>query len=487
MKRNVSIHLFLCGIGAASMLFALCGCGGTKAANAQPIPLDTMQMVETAQQSQATASAASGKSTAEPAQVDLYARLGAPKTYAAELQSEKGYLTVHVDAAVTLPSVELPVIRTQLHSFTAEQAAHFADVLLGKNARYIDEPHANVHFTKAYLQREIDDLSDSIAHWDAYGSTKYDLRYYTKDEAEDALAELQAWLPMLPDALPAITPDFSSWTPISASNDDGPIETTDSSQYHFAMPDNATVSRLEVCNCPDVLSYCYLEYTRDMLRTIGAMNPDLENVEGLLTITQENAEAQARAVVDALGHPEFVCVYRQACLSDNRDFAYYRFFFLRQIEGAPTLYWNNSTYADDNFELIQVCVDNTGVLQVSYSNPMDVLGVMTPAADLLPFSQIQSVFEKMILVVNNQTEAEAWNREGMPKLIKDYYISSVRLGLSSVAESSDTNTRLLIPVWCFYGYEESRVNDGEPEQIGTNGQRALLTINAIDGTVVEQP
>ena len=120
----------------------------------------------------------------------------------------------------------------------------------------------------------------------------------------------------------------------------------------------------------------------------------------------------------------------------------------------------------------------------AYSNPQDVLGEMTPAADLLPFSLIQSVFEKMILIVDNQTEAEAWNKEGMPRLTKDYYISSIRLGLSSVAESSDVNTRLLIPVWTFYGYEEARVNDGEPERFGTNGQHALLTINAIDGTVV---
>jgi hypothetical protein len=222
-----------------------------------------------------------------------------------------------------------------------------------------------------------------------------------------------------------------------------------------------------------------------MQHTVGAMNPDLENVEGLITISQESAEAQARAIVDALGYPEFVCVYRQACLSDFRDFAYFRFFFLRQIDGAPTLYWNSSSYSDENFELIQVCVDNDGIFQVSYQNPQDVLGEMTPAADLLPFSQIQSVFEKMILVVNNQTEAEAWNKDGMPKLTKDYYISSVRLGLSSVTESSDSDSRLLIPVWSFYGYEEGRVNDGEPERYGTNGQHALLTINAIDGTVVD--
>ena len=481
MKFKQWIQRFLLWIGAVGMLFALGGCGGTpKTTEANPVPLGAAQMVATASQSQTDP----GASTAAPSPVDLYATLGAPETYVAELQNETGLLKVHVNAAIELPSVNLPVERTKLHLFSNEEAARFADVLLGKNAHYIDEPHANVHFTKAYLQREIDDLSDSIAHWDAYGNYKYDLRYDTKNLAEDALDELQAWLPKLPDELPSITPDFSKWTPINASNDKGPIETTDSSQYHFTMPDNATVSRLGIDNCPEVGSRCSFDYMRDIQRSVGAMSPDLENVEGLLTITQENAEAQARAVVDALGYPEFACAYRQACLSDLHDFAYYRFFFLRQINGAPTLYWNSGTYADENFELIQVCVDNDGILQVSYSSPQDVLGEMTPAADLLPFSQIQSVFEKMILVVDNQTEAEAWNRDGMPKLMKDYYISGVRLGLSSVAEANGADTRLLIPVWSFYGYEEARVNDGEPDRHGTNGQHVLLTINAIDGTVV---
>ncbi|MEA4938648.1 MAG: DUF6034 family protein [Christensenella sp.] len=481
MKLKQLLQRFLLWIGAVGMLLALGGCGGTsKSAMANPVPLDAAQMVETAAQSQS----ASDASTATPASLDLYAALGAPKTYTTELQSETGLLKVHVDAAVELQDTDLPIERTKLHLFTNEEVAHITSVLLGNDAYYVDQTSAGEHFTKAFLQREIDDLSDSIAHWDSYGNIKYDLRYYTKNEAEQALAEFQTLLLALPDALPAIMPDFSSWTPISASNSQGKIDTTDCYQSHLAMPDDATVSRLSFHNCPEVLSSCFFEYARDMQHTVGAMSPDPDNIEGMLTITQENAEAQASSLVDALGYPEFVCVHRQACLSDNRDFAYYRFFFLRQIDGAETLFWNNSSYADENFELIQVCVDDKGVFQASYDNPQDVLGEMTPAADLLPFSQIQSVFEKMILIVDNQTEAVAWNKEGMPKLTKDYYISCVRLGLSSVAESSDANTRLLIPVWTFYGYEEASVNDGEPERFGTNGQHALLSINAIDGTVV---
>ena len=48
--------------------------------------------------------------------------LKSAKEYAAELQSEKGFLKVHVNATVELPGVELPVVRTKIHSFTAEDA-----------------------------------------------------------------------------------------------------------------------------------------------------------------------------------------------------------------------------------------------------------------------------------------------------------------------------------------------------------------------------
>lgn len=485
MKIKRFIRRFLCWIGAAGMLLVLGGCSRTvSAAEFEPIPLDTAQMMETATQSQ-TSNAAPGTGEAGAVPADLYTRLGAPKTYAAELQSEKGYLKVHVDASLDLPNTELPVVRTQAHLFTSADAERIANVLLGSDAHYIDGTNPDGHFTKACLQREIDDLSDAIARWDTYGNVKYDLRYYTKSEAEDALSGLQAMQPSLPDAIPAVQPDFGQWDLVSASNDQGAVETSDSAQYHYAMPNDETVSRLMIQNCPELLGCCSFDYCRDLSKVYGAMQTNPEDTAGLLTISAEDAEAQARAVVDALGYPDFICVYRQACLSDNADFAYYRFFFLRLVENAQTIYWNSSTYADENFEMIQVGVDDGGILRVSYDQAQDVLGVMTSAAELLPFSQIQSVFEKMILVVNNSTESEVWNRDDSTKLTVDYYISNVRLGLSSVPESGDSNTRLLVPVWAFCGYSESRVNGDSPETLGTNGQSALLTINAIDGTVVD--
>lgn len=487
MKIKQMIVRFLSWIGATVLLFALTGCDHTvNKPSFEPIPLDTVQMIETAGQSKAAADAQTAQTQTPPAAIDLYTRLGAPTNYSAELQSEKGYLKVHVNAAVELPAGELPVVRTQAHRFTTEDAAHMASVLLGEDAYYINGLSAGEHFTKAYLQQEMDDLDDAIAHWDTYGNLKYDLRYYSKDEAKQALADWKTLLPTLPDSISDITPDFSKWESLNASNEQGAIKTTDSYQILFTMPNDATVSSLGLMNNTELQGSSSFNYIRDIKKYYGVMNGNLEDTGGKLTLSQQDAEAQAKAVVEALGYSDFALAYGQPCLSDSKDFAYYRFFFLREINGVGAIFWNNSSYADENMELIQVGVDDEGILRVSYDNAQDVLGVMTAASELLPFSQIQSVFEKMILVANNATENTNSVNGASAQLMADYNISSVRLGLMSVPESSDLHSRLSIPVWSFYGEITRQMGDKPAEIYGTNGQSALLLINAIDGTVVEQ-
>ena len=488
MTIKQMIRRFLSWIGAVGLLLALVGCSSSiDTTQFKPIPLDTAQMVETATQPEVQADATAAKAEATSNPIDLYSRLGAPKEYAAELQSEKGFLKVHVNATVELPGVELPVVRTKIHSFTAEDAERITTVLLGENAHYIDNLSAGEHFTKAYLQREIDDLSDSIAHWDTYGNIKYDLRYYSKDEAEQALAEWKALQPSLPDTLPGITPDFASWQPVNASNEQGPIKTSDSCQFYTAMPNDATVSSLNLQNNAELMGNSSFDYIRDVTKYYGVSQSNLENIGSNLAITSQEAEAKAEDIVHALGFADFYCAYGQPCLSDNHDFAFYRFFFVRNINDVNVNYWNSDGYdVGQNMELIQVGVDDAGILRVSYSNAQDILGVMTAASELLPFSQIQSVFEKMILVVNNRTESEIWNKDESTRFTMEYNIFDVRLGLMSVPEASELGTHLYIPVWTFYGETKSQVGDKPAETFGSNGQNAILLINAIDGTVIEQ-
>ena len=132
-------------------------------------------------------------------------------------------------------------------------------------------------------------------------------------------------------------------------------------------------------------------------------------------------------------------------------------------------------------------MDDQGIVSLQHRR-MRLLETLTEDAALLPFEEIRDVFETMITVVDNQTEAPAWNKPGMPKLEKEYYIQEIRLGLKPVFEYGSIGEVIryyLVPAWDFLGYDTARVNDGELKTDKTNPMKSFLTINAVDGTVIE--
>lgn len=95
---------------------------------------------------------------------------------------------------------------------------------------------------------------------------------------------------------------------------------------------------------------------------------------------------------------------------------------------------------------------------------------------LLPFSSIQAIFEKMIVIVDNEydTSEEKWTCE--------YFIDHVTLGLMRLTERNVGSQGLLVPVWDFFGHSV----DSYGIQRGTSGYTSLLTINAIDGSIIDR-
>ena len=95
---------------------------------------------------------------------------------------------------------------------------------------------------------------------------------------------------------------------------------------------------------------------------------------------------------------------------------------------------------------------------------------------LLPFSSIQAIFEKMIVIVDNEydTSEEEWTCE--------YFIDHVTLGLMRLTERNVGSQDLLVPVWDFFGHSV----DSYGIQRGTSGYISLLTINAIDGSIIDR-
>ena len=102
------------------------------------------------------------------------------------------------------------------------------------------------------------------------------------------------------------------------------------------------------------------------------------------------------------------------------------------------------------------------------------------AATLLPFSKIQEIFEKMVLIVNNNADVNGSDQR--------YTVTEVRLSLVSVPEQNGDGG-LLVPCWDFLGYPAETA--GYPPLWRTLGLQPLgaychLTVNAIDGSIIQR-
>ena len=99
---------------------------------------------------------------------------------------------------------------------------------------------------------------------------------------------------------------------------------------------------------------------------------------------------------------------------------------------------------------------------------------MVEKTALKSFDDVKSTFEQMILVSNATSEES---------IRKEIEIDRVVLGYCRVSEADSYDTGLLIPVWDFIGKTSTYYVD---ESFATYNYGSILTINAIDGTIVDR-
>ena len=165
----------------------------------------------------------------------------------------------------------------------------------------------------------------------------------------------------------------------------------------------------------------------------------------------------------------------------------YRFHYTRLVDGAlVTPVFQNGAYEmllnweGRNFSLplpyekLYVDVDEDGIFGLRYEYPINEPILETENAALLPFSEIWQIAEQiapMTIMYNEQYKAVVDNALS---------IERVELGYMCVPKMDEPAHYQLIPVWDFFG--RRILNDTSYDQYNS----ALLTINAIDGTVIDR-
>lgn len=177
----------------------------------------------------------------------------------------------------------------------------------------------------------------------------------------------------------------------------------------------------------------------------------------------------------------------------------YSFYYTRDFNGLQETYINQhtgTTITGVDFgpmiylwkpEYLWFEVQNDQIVKVTWNNPSEIINVDNENVQTKPWEEIQEIFKKQMDYLMSPTPIKSDDPSTATFFIEktDVHINRVELGLTKLLMKDSQDDYKLIPTWSFLGYQTSA---SRPAQEGVNvgGEVCYLTINAIDGTVIDR-
>lgn len=463
MKKYMCIILF-----ALTLFGVLSGCQKTPDS---PIIIgkDIDQVIEKAQ---------STPTTENGQNESLATKLGIPDALPLSLQDAPGHLTVNVNATFVLPNADiLPTARVSMDTFSQETANKIMNVLLQGATLY---DMSTWQETKADIQERLVELyamRDGTIPVDVdSGNLEEDIKLY-----EQRLAEAPDTIELIPASSSFVTVDEPPLEPYQRI--EGTTEINNKSAYLRIMNQTETnmieavfINRDEIGAMTEYRSWSEVPDKERKLIDDSFVKP---------TINADQAKQTADQIIQGLGLSDMQnSIVEQAVDMQTKRYAY-MVSYSRLVSNVPITLTADSGSRPEaesgeagyvagwRYERIDIVIDDSGVVEFSWISPYIAPEIVTEDSNLLPFSEIQQVFEKMILVKNS------WNDSGTTLELN---ISTVQLGLMRITDPNRRNSGILIPVWDFIGTRTYKNNDEQ----WSDPSECLLTVNAIDGSIIDR-
>lgn len=125
-------------------------------------------------------------------------------------------------------------------------------------------------------------------------------------------------------------------------------------------------------------------------------------------------------------------------------------------------------------------MSNNGIEEVLVNGNLTLSDKITENAPLMGFDEIKERAEEYFFLRYqsvNQSDSNTTDK-------RIIYIDRINLGYMQIT-AQNSSKQTLIPVWDFFGWEEI-VNAETINQVTINGQTSYLTINAIDGSIIDR-
>lgn len=493
MKKRFSI-LFL--LAAATLL---CACTGTKAA--VTVVKDGERLIEEAQTVQVSASGTEQTQNAPDAD---------NSAYTASFHGTTDAFTVNVDAAPELPDTDaLPVVRVSAGEFDQQTADRFFQLLCGGTDMYTRDQL----MTKSVLDQEIVKTNKMIENGedtDGYLRNTYLMELQKRYEK----ASDQPGMPAGSVIYQQETTQGLVWNSFEVYSG-YPDGANWSGKTFWAQTNRVQTSSAEVgaqtsssLNYSDLSIYPAYEPAVTAVVTGQASAPEGSG----LTMTPIQAQRQAEDLLSQAGVADMrvSAVYLAANLytltpgsdpdprwTTDPKLAKYTYIvsFQRVVNGVavtnPGVSIAGSGVGEDGsaewwYERLEIQLNENGISRFYWVAPHTVEKVEVEQSNLLPFGEVKDLFQTMVQVKYEPMVLE-----------KDtYHISSmtldingITLSLQRVREGDCVTEGLFIPVWNFWGTQTIVYEDGTTvvrDSVNDDTYPvSLLTINAVDGSVID--
>ncbi len=445
--------------------------------------------------------------TVEEPQESIAAAVGAPETLhiSKECDSYRMEISVSIDADVVLPDTnKMPMAHIRKGAFSEDFLRRVMHVL-GNDSKPIET------FPKSYYQ---DIAKKLMEQRDSGDFGKYD----SVDEINKAIIDVLAKADASPDE-----PVYSDRDPATEADsmvdDEGnPVQggtIRDSEWWASSWCGLSEIGTIYYIFCESrSIKYCRnvnevttFENAYNFKNPLKFAQPMIDKGMIRMTLPErsiEDAQKEAQRVVTELGlADDFTLTHARLAplmeyaqeAQENGCKAIYEFLFTRQINGVNVTYTNdlysNGSYGEEQedvfapewrYERVRVYVDDQGLFAFYYdSSPYEITEI-TENVRVMTLDDAIAAFEQRLGFVY----ADTLNR--VEKKDASIRITEIRLGLTRVLEQNADGQAYLVPGWTFFGvkqlYDNKYISGWEGE--GYDGTTAILTINAIDGSVIDR-
>lgn len=447
---------------------------------------ETVEDGEVTNQVDQTGNAAAAGSVAEQVQ--------APERYQWETTADS--VRVIADATIVVPDVEgIRMKKVTGRAFTQEDYDKISRVLLGGSGLW-DRSNGP---TVSELEATIESMEEAKRNG-AKGDEPYADKEETLDEQIEMYREYAKTAPTEPviQEVPAVV-SYDASLPEGEGNWLSGQATVGDRDYWVNVDNSLLTGEIRravfsIIDSNNAGTWNWLGEEVSQMEDGGGADAGLSRALKEMKLQPETAREEAEKALKQAGLEEYVPCGGEYCFitSTNEEGESsvkqtgYSVYCTREVEGVSVTYNHESGITPEGAlmwwpsEAIQFVYNDEGLASFEWVNPWEIEELSVDPVFLMPFAEIRDIFQEMIV----KKSLDEFYEEGDSMEI---HVDEVRLGYMKVQEPGEENMEgTLIPVWDFFGSKIWRNAAGEIKYTFGIDYESLLTVNAMDGTIVER-